>query len=37
MNKRYSLETRKIVLEMYQAGRPAKEIVLQTGISRTHV
>ena len=37
MNKRYSLETRKTVLEMYQAGRPAKEIVLQTGVSRTHV
>ncbi len=37
MNKRYSLETRKTVLEMYQVGRPAKEIVLQTGVSRTHV
>ena len=37
MNKYYSLETRKTVLEMYQAGKPVKEITQQTGVSRTHV
>lgn len=37
MNKHYPLETRKTVLEMYQAGKPVKEISQQTGVSRTHV
>ena len=37
MNKHYSLETRKTVLEMYQAEKPVKEISQQTGVSRTHV